>query len=820
MGAVRVALVVRGTVQGVGFRPFVRRAARALGLSGWVRNGRDAVRIEVEGDARDVEAFCEAVAREPPPAARIVAIERRERPAPADRDERDGDGDGRERDGDGERDGAFRILPSAEDAAAAPVLPPDLATCDACLRDVAAPDGRRRGYAFTSCASCGPRYSIALALPYDRKNTTMASFAMCEACASEYGDVDDRRYHAQPIACARCGPTLAWVAAETETETGAEPIARALEVLAQGGVVAVRGLGGFQLLCDATSDAAVRELRARKRRPDKPFAVMFRDRDDLARSALVTSAAARALASPEAPIVLVDKRAGARVLSDAVAPGSPWIGAMLPYTPLHALLLRGARGPLVCTSGNVSEEPICTSNEEAFERLASIADGFLCHDRPIVRPLDDSLVRASERRAVVLRRARGYAPRAVARLPAEPPAHATSTSTATSTATPTATSTATSTATPTATPTPTVLALGAHLKSTVTLAHQGSLVASQHLGDLASLESRDLLRRTALDLCAFFDAKPNVLACDLHPEYASTRLAEELARVWDLPLVRVQHHHAHVAACMAEHGVPPDEEVLGLAWDGTGFGLDGAIWGGEALLCRGARFERFAHLRPFPLPGGDLASRDPRRAALGLLFEAMPRALDAFARPWFGPELPLHVRALERRVNAPVCTSVGRLFDAIAALLGEDRRASFEGQRAMALEALAATAPADGGRYALPVREARAPGDPLVADTAPLLAAIVAELRAGADRARVARRFHESLVELGATLAALAARARGVSRVALTGGCFQNALLAERLEERLARDGFTVLVPTLVPANDGGISVGQAWIAALGRRSR
>ncbi len=746
----RIAVVVHGTVQGVGFRPFVRRAAIARGLTGWVRNCRDAVRLEVQGSAEAVASFRDALACELPGPASITSLDAHE---VVEREER-----------------AFTILESAADAAGAALLPPDLATCSACWAEVRDVHARRYRYPFTNCCACGPRYSIVTGLPYDRPRTSMRSFPMCDACGAEYDDVDDRRHHAQPIACPRCGPELAWIdTTGRRVSRGHGALDAALAVLSAGGVVALRGLGGFQLLAIATDARAVATLRARKRRPHKPFAVMFRDFESLEEHAGLSEDERALLASAGAPIVLVAKRASSS-LAEEVAPASPWLGAMIPYTPLHGLLLDGSRAPLVCTSGNLSSEPICTSIEEAVVRLGSLADGFLSHDREVVRPLDDSVARVSPRGPVLLRRARGWVPAAVGRVDARA----------------------------------SVLALGAHLKSTVTLAAGGRLVPSQHLGDLDSLETRALLERTAEELCTFFDAKPSVVACDLHPDYASTRLAEKIAKSLGARLVRVQHHHAHVAACMAEHEL--DGEVLGLAWDGTGYGLDGTIWGGEALVASATDFRRVAHLRPFPLPGGDRASREPRRAALGLLHAALPDDVESCARPWFGTNLPLHLAALERRVQAPTCTSAGRVFDAAAAILGLGGEITYEGQAAIALENAAARAPRDHA-YPLPLDELG------VADTAPLLAALLADLRRDVPTSVIARRFHEAFVDLGCAIAERA----GLPRVVLSGGCFQNRILVDSLTDRLEGAGFQVFTGASIPVNDGGVSVGQAFVASQRR---
>jgi hydrogenase maturation protein HypF len=754
----RVRWRVRGTVQGVGFRPFVRRTAIARGLSGWVRNTRSGVVIELQGSEEALRAFEHAFHGELPPSARIDELVRTAAQE--------------------QTESTFSILESETDDHAGAVLPPDLATCRACLDEVGQQGARRQAYAFTNCASCGPRFSIVTRLPYDRQSTSMAAFAMCSACQEEYDDLDDRRQHAQPIACPRCGPTLSLLSPDGRLlATANEALALAARVLANGGVLALRSIGGFQLLCDAGSDDAVGLLRRRKRRPDKPFAVVFRDLDQLEAIADVSSVERSLLSSPEAPIVLLTLRAESGIAS-GVAPSSRWIGAMLAYTPLHALLLRSVTTPLVCTSGNLSDEPLCTTTEHAVAVLGPLADAILTHDRAIVRPLDDSVARITSGRTLLLRRARGWAPRPVARI--EPGA--------------------------------TVLAFGAHQKSTVTLATRGDLIPSQHLGDLGSLAARTLVNTTARDLCRFFDAEPKLLACDMHPDYGSTLVAEQLSAEWGVPLVRIQHHHAHVAAVCAEREIGTERDVLGLAWDGSGLGADGNIWGGEALRCRGGRFERVGMLRPFPLLGGDHASRDARRAALGLLFAVAPDELERVGSSWLGKDRASAVQALERGL-APRCSSVGRLFDAVAALLAVAGRQSFEGQAAIQLEQLASSTARDGA-YPLPFVEGSE--GTATGDTEPLVRALLADLRAGVDHDVIARRFHEGLI---AFAAALAERSE-LRDVVLAGGCFQNALLLEGVEQRLRSAGFDVHVPEKVPPNDGGVSVGQAWIAAQKLSSR
>jgi hydrogenase maturation protein HypF len=680
-------------VQGIGFRPFVHRLAR--GLAGSVRNGPAGVQIEIEGPAADVDAFVREVARGPtgePPELEVEEL------APAGLQ-------------------GFRIVESDPAAPSRPTLMPDRAPCAECLADVRA--GRRAGYPFTSCARCGPRFSIAEGSPWDRARTSMRAFALCAACAAEYGDPGDRRFHAETIACAACGPRLDGDLDET------------IRALHQGAIVALMGVGGFQLLCDATRDEAVRTLRARKHRDAKPFAALFASIDALRAYAQPTEEEARLLQSPAAPIVLVRGH-----LSPLVCGASPWIGAMLPASPLHALFAERFGRPLVCTSGNLSGEPLAVSLAEAKERLGGVADRFLAHDRPIVRPLDDSIARVGPAGVEILRRARGYAPRPIPRRERGP----------------------------------VVLAVGAHLKAAPALLAPDLALLGAHVGDLDGPDARERLEATVEDLLY---VRPDLVACDLHPDYASTLLAERLAQRFGVPLVRVQHHVAHVAAVIAEHGI--EGPVLGFAWDGIGLGEDGRWWGGEAFVLDGPRATRVAHLRPFSLPGGIQAIREPRRAALGL-------RVAAGEETW--------------PVEAPETTSVGRLFDAVAALAGVRQIASFEAQAAMELEALALDAgPVDG--YPMPVHDG-------VIDWGPMLAAL------DRDPRLVAARFHEGLAGAAETIASTV----GQHTVVLSGGCFQNTILARRVRERLERRGHRVYSPAEVPPGDGGLSLGQALIAA------
>jgi len=761
----RLAIRVRGVVQGVGFRPFVYNSARGLGLRGWVQNEADTVRIEVQGDGNALEAFCAGLKNAHPPQARIDSLEVTEAACQPDTTE------------------TFEIRTSVGQAAPRPTIPADLATCTECLDEIRSPGERRHRYPFTNCTNCGPRWSIIETLPYDRPRTSMAAFRMCPDCQAEYLDPTDRRFHAQPIACPNCGPRLQLLDLRgAEAASGDDALKRAAGAVLSGQVLALKGLGGFQLVVDATSTDAVARLRSRKQRPDKPLAIMLASVDEVRRRCEVSDAETRALSSHEAPILLLRRLRDGEALDDVaegVAPGNPYLGVMLPYTPLHHLLTAAIERPIVCTSGNLSEEPMAITIEDAVERLGPIADVFLVHDRPIVRPVDDSVARLTPDGLQLLRRARGYAP-----LPIELGFEG-----------------------------PTVLAVGGHLKNAVALGLGSQAVVGSHVGDLETVLSVDVHERAARDLVDFFRAAPDVVACDLHPDYASTRYAERLAAAWHVPLVRVQHHHAHVAACMAEHQL--DGPVLGFAWDGTGYGTDGTVWGGESLECEGAEFRRVAHLRTFRLPGGDQAVREPRRSALGVLFEIFQDEAAELARHWFTEsELDTLLVLLSRSLHSPRSSSMGRLFDAVAALCGLPARISFEAQAAMALEF--AADPHEQDAYPLPLTEGGVSeaDTPAVADWEPLARAVVEDRAAGVPVGRISARFHNAL----ANLAVAVARRWGGGQVVLSGGCFQNAVLAERVRERLSETGFHVYTHLRVPPGDGGIALGQLAVAA--RRSK
>ncbi len=756
-GPARLRATIRGMVQGVGFRPFVFRLATELALTGFVQNTPQGVIVEVEGARAALDSLLLRLGAEKPPHAFIQSLE----PVflePA-----------------GEW-ASFEIRESDACGATLAIVPPDIATCPDCLAEMADPAMRRFGYAFTNCTNCGPRYTIIEGLPYDRPATAMRGFPLCADCAAEYHDPSDRRFHAQPVACPACGPRL-WFEAEG-ARAGGDPLEAAAGLIRAGRVVAMKGLGGFLLLCDARSEDAVRRLRERKHREEKPFAVLFPGVESARGVCHISPAEERLLLSAESPIVLLVRRAEAACLAAAVAPGNPRVGAMLPSSPLHHLLMGRLGFPVVATSGNLSDEPICTDNDTARGRLSGVADGFLMHDRPVVRAVDDSVVRVAMGREMVMRRARGYAPlpvRASGALPC-------------------------------------ILAVGAHLKNTVALSIGDNVFTSQHIGDLDTAPAFDAFRRTVDDLVRLLGASPVAVACDLHPDYLSTRHAHTLG----LPVIPVQHHHAHIAACMGENEL--EGEVLGVSWDGTGYGGDGTVWGGEFLLATAGGFRRAASLRPFRLPGGEAAVREPRRSALGLLHAAF--GAEAFA---MGDILPLRDlgavalgllrQAIDRGVNCPVTTSAGRLFDAVAALLGLRQVTAYEGQSAMMLE-FAAAGSSDRGVFPfalLPGGDGGpAHGPQVVVDWQPALEAILQGVSAGEAAGDLAARFHRTLA------AAIVAVARKfeVPRVVLSGGCFQNRLLLELAVDGLREAGFSPFWHQRIPPNDGGIAPGQVFAAA------
>ncbi len=775
----RVRIAIKGAVQGVGFRPFVYRLATSLRLTGWVSNSSDGVVIEAEGHDTALREFLVRLPKERPPRSFIQSFE------PTFLDPL---GFAR-----------FDIRPSLESGAPSALVLPDIALCDDCLRELLDPDDRRYRHPFINCTNCGPRFSIIQRLPYDRPGTTMKAFAMCDECRREYEDPGDRRFHAQPNACPRCGPQLGlWDGGGRVLETRDPALRAAAGAVRDGRIVAIKGLGGFHLVVDARSAAAVARLRARKVREEKPFALMYPSLDCVRADCEVSPLEERLLLSAESPIVLLRRLAQRRLSSDVrspgseetsdpghrtpddvvedVAPGNPELGVMLPYTPLHHLLLRDLGFPIVATSGNLSDEPICTDERDAVDRLAGIADVFLVHDRPIARHVDDSVARVVLGREMVLRRARGYAPLPVTVDGAGAP----------------------------------VLGVGAHLKNTIAASVGSQVFVSQHIGDLETDQAFKAFRQVIDDFRRLYVFTPSIVACDLHPDYLSSGYARESG----VARVEVQHHEAHVLACMAENEMKPP--VLGVSWDGTGLGTDGTIWGGEFLLVTDRGCARRAALRTFALPGGDRAVKEPRRSALGLLFEAFgEEALGWSHLPpvaAFGAaDLRVLGGLLARSVNAPRTSSAGRLFDAVASLVGLHQRVRFEGQAAMALQ-FAADPRIEDQAYQVSVGQGFSPADQLAVDWAPMLREILSDLEHHVPVGSIAVRFHNALVN---AIVAVATRV-GHEQVALTGGCFQNALLLERAVLRLRAAGFRPYWHQRIPPNDGGIALGQvvgAWRA-------
>ncbi|GAA4399342.1 carbamoyltransferase HypF [Tsukamurella soli] len=774
-GVVRESLIVRGVVQGVGFRPHLARIAAELGLVGQCRNDSTAVVIEVEGAAERVEAFATRLVGEAPPLARIASVSS-VRLVPCG--------------GTG-----FVIAASTSGSGLRTMVPPDAATCADCLREMFDPADRRYRHPFISCTNCGPRFTITVDLPYDRRTTTMADFPMCPRCSAEYADPTDRRFHAQPIACHGCGPTLTVTGTDGRVlASGTEPSLAAIGAIIDAGeVVAIKGLGGYHLVCDAGSDGAVGALRRRKHRPDQPFAVMARDIDAVASLVALPEAAVPVLTGSEHPILLLPRRIGAAV-SDSVAPGLDELGVLLPYTPVHHLLMECGR-PLVVTSGNLSGDPLCFDDDDARARLGAIATAFLSHDRAIAVPCEDSVLAWAPGAGPPLpvRRSRGYAP-----LPIELPLPG---------------------AGPAGSPSPAVLAAGAEVKNTAALARDGQAFLSAHIGDLGSWESR-LAHQAATDqMLRFHRRSPAVVVADRHPGYASRAWAVRLAADLGVPLVEVQHHHAHLAALAAETGTL-DARILGLVLDGTGYGCDATVWGGEALLLGdgGTTAARLGHLGEVPLPGGDAGVRNPVRVAAALM---LAHGVDLDGTPVAAEltdaERRLLTAAAPARVGWVRTSSAGRLFDAVSSLLGIRHRISYEAQAAVELEVAARrTDVAVPLRFPLLGIGGAAQQGAAVLDPGPLIADIADAVRAGVAAEVLARSFHHALADGLARLTGVLAEQHRPDAVGLTGGVFGNRLLAGLLCERLAMDGHRVLTHREVPPNDGGIALGQVAICAAG----
>ena len=770
---IRRSYKIKGIVQGVGFRPFVYRLAQELELSGWVRNSTAGVEIELQGMAQALESFEHSLSNNAPPLAVISSVSAIDIPVAVET--------------------VFSILPSSGGESDIRIAP-DSALCGDCLRELFDPTDRRYRYPFITCTNCGPRYSIITGTPYDRPKTTMASFPLCPDCQREYENPLDRRFHAQPIACHACGPQAALLTATAEKIAERDTaVNQAAILLKNGAIVAIKGIGGYHLAVDACNHEAVKRLRERKKRDEKPFAVMAATIETARELVLMSEMEERLLNSPETPIIIVRKRA-ATPLSALIAPNNGWLGLMLPYTPLHHLLFALHPSPftphppfkaLVMTSGNVSDEPVAYEDDDALQRLAGIADYFLTHDRPIHIRSDDSVMRVFQGKPLFYRRARGFAPRAVT-LPFSVPS---------------------------------LLATGAELKSAICLADGSRAVLSQHIGDLQNQSTLDSFEHSVTHLTDLFEIKPLLVACDLHPDYLSSRFAEETG----LPLIRVQHHHAHMASCMAENNL--DGDVIGIIFDGTGFGPDGTVWGGEFLVGGYDGYHRTGHFRPVLLPGGDAAVREPWRMAMAYLFQTLGETAFTFDHPVARilpeKERALFARMLRNRINSPLTSSCGRLFDAVAALLTMRHSVLYDGQGAIELEALAELGEdnmkspliQEGSySYALVCHNEQ----PLQLDFSPLITDILADIDRSVPAAAIAYRFHQTVASAASDVCLRISASSALDRVILSGGVFQNRLLTEMIYTALTNKGLHVFTHRLAPPNDGGIALGQAAIA--GRR--
>jgi len=758
----RLKLVIHGVVQGVGFRPFVYRLATQLNLFGWVLNSAQGVFIEVEGDVETLREFLLRVERERPRISSIQSLE----PAWLD--------------AVGYTE--FTIRESKEEGRKTALVLPDIATCSECLQDIFDPDNRRHLYPFTNCTNCGPRFTILESLPYDRQNTSMKRFTMCPDCQREYEDPANRRFHAQPNACPVCGPKVElWDRTGKPQNANLYALLEAVEEIRNGRIVAVKGLGGFHLFADARNEDAVGRLRERKHREEKPFALMYSSLAQIKQDCILSELEERLLCSPESPIVLLKRHNNGSLdrseitlarLAGNVAPSNPYLGIMLPYTPLHHILMRELRTPVVATSGNLSDEPICIDEEEALRRLGSIADLFLMHNRPIVRHVDDSIVRIVMGRELVLRRARGYAPLPVTIQ--QPPRTAT-------------------------------IAVGAHLKNTVAVSNGPNIIISQHIGDLETSESLNAFERATRDLAELYELKNPEIVCDMHPDYLSSKYAHGKSS----HVTEVQHHYAHIAACMAENQI--NGPVLGISWDGTGYGLDGSVWGGEFLVTNEDSFERKGTFIQFRLPGGDTAVKEPRRCALGMLHDIFGDNLFSLKgiptlQSFTNKELRIIGQMLVTGLNSPKTSSVGRLFDAVASIAGLRQIVTFEGQAAMDLEFLTSDVRMDDA-YLMDVASSADGMKTFTVSWKPMVLQVLEDMKQSVDVRLISTKFHNALVKVVVRAAELV----GIERVVLSGGCFQNVYLLEHSVVNLLKAGFRPYWHQRVPPNDGGIALGQIY---------
>jgi hydrogenase maturation protein HypF len=756
---VRLHLSIQGIVQGVGFRPFIFQLAKVGNLSGYVSNSSQGVEIEAEGPEEALADFLNSIRQNPPPLACITDLKINPLPLARDRD--------------------FLIRPSLVTEDRSALISPDMATCPDCLRELRDPADRRFGYPFINCTNCGPRYTIIQDIPYDRDKTTMAAFAMCAACAAEYHSPMDRRFHAQPNACPACGPRVFLHDARGGPVAAADPVRETARLLREGHILAIKGLGGFHLAVDALQEEAVRQLRSRKHREEKPLALMTRDLESVRRFARVTPEEEQLLLSPQRPIVLLAKKAP-NALAPSVAPGNQYFGVMLPYTPLHHLLLDHGFEALVMTSANLSEEPICIDNQEAFQRLQGIADFYLVHNRDIYLRSDDSIVQRVSGHTRQIRRSRGFVPIPIfLKEPLSP-----------------------------------ILACGGELKNTICLTKDNRAFLSQHIGDLENLETLNFFKMTVNHLKQILQIEPEIIAYDLHPDYLSSQYALEQR---DIRTIGVQHHFAHMVGCMAEHGLR--ERVIGLSLDGSGYGLDGCIWGGEVLVGDLSAFERRGHFAYLPMPGGARAIKEPWRMAVSYLYQAYGEGFWEYAGPWLKSQsrqkIEVLLKMIRQGINSPLTSSCGRLFDAVASLIGLRHVAAFEGQAAMELEMVQSREDA----LPYPGEIKKKEGLHLI-QTAPIVKGVLSDLTQGRSREQISRRFHRTLVETLTEVCCCLRQELSLEKVVLGGGVFQNRTLLSELEERLRKEEFRVYSKALVPTNDGGLALGQAVAAHYMNKNR
>ncbi len=762
----RVRVLVKGVVQGVGFRPYIYQLAHSHNLKGWVLNSSQGVIIEVEGEDKDIDIFLENLKPKAPPRASIESINVEKMPL--------------------ENDDTFVIKESVEEEGKFILISPDISICDKCLHELFDPQDRRYRYPFINCTNCGPRFTIIEEIPYDRPKTTMKKFIMCPDCQREYDDPLNRRFHAQPNACPVCGPHLElWsigsghqskdTAVRFSPVNNEDPITEAIEMLREGKIVAIKGLGGFHIACDAQNDEAVKRLRDRKRRFGKPLAVMLLDINEVKKYCYVDAKEEVILKSPQRPIVLLLERPNSNI-SRLVAPRNNYMGIMLPYTPLHYILLKESNMALVMTSGNISEEPIAMENEEAFRRLGHIADGFLLHNREIYSRYDDSVVRSTDEGMVMIRRARSFAPYPL-RLPFKFPQ---------------------------------ILACGPELKNTFCLTKDEYAFVSQHIGDMENLETLEHFGTTLALYKGLFRIDPKIVAYDLHPEYLSTKFALELSGVKH---IGVQHHHAHIVSVMIEHGLK--DKVIGVSFDGTGYGTDGTIWGGEFLVSDWSSFRRAGNLRYLPMPGGAAAIERPYRMAFSYLYsffgdDILNKNLNLWKRI-DAEEREVIIGQLRRNINSPLTSSSGRLFDAVSSILGVRDVVDYEGQAAIELEMIAQDS--EEGSYGFDLNPSAQKNSSLTVDTEPVIRGVLADQEKGVSSAVISAKFHNTVAEFCLAVCKKVRENEGISTVALSGGVFQNLYLTTKLERILEENDFKVFINQKVPTNDGGISLGQVVVA-------